>query len=590
VSVRYDPLLCSALVGELTAALSGRPLSRLYLNRETRTAVLAPREGPALVMLLHPTAGHILHRQWSRPQGEVATPAAVALKGLSIADWEAPPDERLISAVLRGGSTEKRLVLELQTNQWNLMLVGQPANRIEALLWTRRSGDRRLRQGGSYASPRSRRNFATGLPSRDEWLALLRPVPAEDRRRFMLSEIAYASAINVDYLIHGSESESGAGGEAQVDDGDWAERARVRYAALRNCLSGDADYRPCLLQRKLGLQPYVADLGETDATPTGSVLAAMDAAFTEWRDRRDDDDAGARQVAWTAEHGPEMALLRSALTRRRARLRRRYGALRHELDRGPSAMDLRSTGDLLLARLSEVPRGATTVRLTDFEGKVREIELDPRREPADNAARYYQRAARRERAESELPRQLAELELAIGRVEATIEGLPERGVSEKAWQVAGGRPDVAGPAASGAARPGGRQTEAPRLPYRRLRTSGGLELRVGRGARHNDALTLRHSAPEDIWLHARQVKGAHVVLRWGRRDANPPQRDLLEAAVAAAVNSEARHSGTVAVDWTRRKYVRKPRKAPPGVVVPERVKTLFVEPDEGLLKRLAEEE
>jgi predicted ribosome quality control (RQC) complex YloA/Tae2 family protein len=119
-------------------------------------------------------------------------------------------------------------------------------------------------------------------------------------------------------------------------------------------------------------------------------------------------------------------------------------------------------------------------------------------------------------------------------------------------------------------------------------TSGGLELRIGRGSRDNDELTFRHSAPDDVWLHARQSPGAHVILRWGRRDENPPQRDLVEAAIAAAVNSEARHSKTVAVDWTRRKHVRKPRKAPPGTVVPDRVKTLFVEPDEALLRRLSE--
>jgi predicted ribosome quality control (RQC) complex YloA/Tae2 family protein len=81
--------------------------------------------------------------------------------------------------------------------------------------------------------------------------------------------------------------------------------------------------------------------------------------------------------------------------------------------------------------------------------------------------------------------------------------------------------------------------------------------------------------------------GAHVILRWQDRTANPPARDLHEAAVLAALHSRARTSGTVPVDWTRRKYVRKPRKAPPGAVVPDRVSTLFVEPDPALAARLA---
>ncbi|HZD05219.1 MAG TPA: NFACT RNA binding domain-containing protein, partial [Longimicrobiales bacterium] len=127
----------------------------------------------------------------------------------------------------------------------------------------------------------------------------------------------------------------------------------------------------------------------------------------------------------------------------------------------------------------------------------------------------------------------------------------------------------------------------PSLPYRVFRSSGGLEIRVGRGARHNDDLTFHHSDPDDVWLHARHAAGAHVILRW-QGDGSPPARDLAEAAVLAALHSRARTSGSVPVDWTRRKYVRKPRKAPPGRVAPDRVRTLFVEPDPSLEERLAE--
>ena len=78
-----------------------------------------------------------------------------------------------------------------------------------------------------------------------------------------------------------------------------------------------------------------------------------------------------------------------------------------------------------------------------------------------------------------------------------------------------------------------------------------------------------------------------MILRWQKRDQNPPLTDLTEAAVLAALHSEARHSSIVAVDWTRRKYVRKPRKAAPGAVIPERVSTLFVEPDATATERLS---
>ncbi|MGB1779766.1 MAG: NFACT RNA binding domain-containing protein, partial [Longimicrobiales bacterium] len=130
-----------------------------------------------------------------------------------------------------------------------------------------------------------------------------------------------------------------------------------------------------------------------------------------------------------------------------------------------------------------------------------------------------------------------------------------------------------------------RGPQGPTAPYRRFTSSGGLEIRVGRGSRHNDDLTFRHSSPNDVWLHARHTAGAHVILRWSGAGA-PPARDLEEAACLAALHSKARTSGTVPVDWTLRKYVRKPRGSAPGAVAPDRVQTLFVSPDPDLAERL----
>jgi predicted ribosome quality control (RQC) complex YloA/Tae2 family protein len=91
-------------------------------------------------------------------------------------------------------------------------------------------------------------------------------------------------------------------------------------------------------------------------------------------------------------------------------------------------------------------------------------------------------------------------------------------------------------------------------------------------------------------MHVRETPGSHVVLRWGRKDQNPPEADIAEAALVAAVLSRARGSGIVPVAWTRRKYVRKPRKAAAGTVLPERTRTVFVQPDAERVKRMAAEE
>ena len=106
----------------------------------------------------------------------------------------------------------------------------------------------------------------------------------------------------------------------------------------------------------------------------------------------------------------------------------------------------------------------------------------------------------------------------------------------------------------------------------------GYEILVGKGDAENDRLTFGLAAPRDLWLHAQGVGGSHVVLRTGGRPDTVPRPVLEKAAALAALHSKARHSGLVPVIWTERRYVRRPRKAPPGTAVCLREQNLFVEP------------
>jgi predicted ribosome quality control (RQC) complex YloA/Tae2 family protein len=221
------------------------------------------------------------------------------------------------------------------------------------------------------------------------------------------------------------------------------------------------------------------------------------------------------------------------------------------------------------------------------------VKLDPALRADENAARYYNEAGRAERAHASLPEKIRRAEGEVERWREIVEGVREGKLPLERLEKALGRgdSDVLLRGSKGGKKAGARKGEkaGDPLPYRRYRSSGGFEIRVGRGARQNDDLTFRHAAPNEIWLHASQSAGAHVILRWDR-EGSPPRRDLEEAAILAALGSGARHSKTVAITWTRRKYVRKPRKSPPGTVVAERVQTIFVEPDEGLPERLLVEE
>jgi predicted ribosome quality control (RQC) complex YloA/Tae2 family protein len=104
------------------------------------------------------------------------------------------------------------------------------------------------------------------------------------------------------------------------------------------------------------------------------------------------------------------------------------------------------------------------------------------------------------------------------------------------------------------------------------------DILVGRDGKSNARLTFKLAAPEDFWLHALGVTGAHVVIRNPERKASPPARALQVAAAAAAWYSDARNQEQVDVQWTRRKYVRKVRKGAPGAVLIKRSETIRVRP------------
>jgi predicted ribosome quality control (RQC) complex YloA/Tae2 family protein len=289
-------------------------------------------------------------------------------------------------------------------------------------------------------------------------------------------------------------------------------------------------------------------------------------------------DAAARAAPEEREEDVAGALLARA-RKRLAGAERRIGSLGAEVAGAGQAERLRAHGDLLLAHLDWVEPGASSVVLPDFDGGETEVSLDPALKPHENAERLYDEARRRARAEARIPELLEQAERERERWTGAVEALERGEVPE--W-VTGALLRSEQKEKKAKAQP------VERLPYKLYRTSGGLEVRVGRTSKDNDRLTFGNCLPSAVGLHARSVPGSHVVLRWTGEGA-PPARDLEEAATLAAWYSKARTSGTVAVDWTRRKYVRKPRGAPPGRVSILHAKTVFVAPDGALEERLRAE-
>ncbi|HEU4454558.1 MAG TPA: NFACT family protein, partial [Longimicrobium sp.] len=469
----------------------------------------------------------------------------------------APADERLLRIDLHEGGRfrggKRSLVVELHTNQWNVLLIDSEDRRIVSALRAREAGGRTLKPGAFYQPPEPARRILPDRP-RDElwaaWTSALAPLPPAERPRELVRRFAYASPLNAAMLLDGA---------ARVDDAALLEAAFERWWEVAD---GD-DAGAYILRTKSGLQPYPMVLEGTESTRAASLLAAMETIA----------EAAPALAEEAAQTGPDLL---GQARRRVASAEKRIERLREELGGVGEADRLRAKGDLLLAHLDWAEPGDASVVLPDFDGGEMEITLDPRLKPHENAERLYEEARRLARAEARLPELLEAARKELERWSGAVAEL-ERGETP-VW--------VEGALRRGAAK---ERKAAPqpgeRVPYRVYRTSGGLEVRVGRSSKDNDRLTFGHAAPADVWLHARSVPGSHVVLRWTEEGA-PPARDLEEAAVLAALHSKARTSGTVAVDWTRRKYVRKPRGAPPGRVTLIHARTLFVEPDPAVEERL----
>jgi predicted ribosome quality control (RQC) complex YloA/Tae2 family protein len=546
MSIRWDALVVRHTALELGRSLAGARLRGLRLDGDAHDLALL-FEDRTLLWALHPRRG------WPRVLGP-AMPAEgdFKLRG-RVTSIDAPPDERIVRFELSAADPPAWLVVELMGNQWNALLVeGEPP--VIRHVLTRREAARVQRVGEPYAAPRPLARVGIhGDVTLERWMSAFAEVPEAERAKALVRAFAWTSPLNAAALL-GAPSEQ-----------DRPFDLEIGYTRWKGIADGSTPAEPVLLELATGAQPYPFPLAGTTHRPTSSLLAAFEACAASAADP--DDVAAAPMLDPMLLDGLEGALRRAS---------GRIARLEKELTELPDPAALRAIGDLVLARYADIPHGATRAQLVGFDGDLVEVDLDPAQPAHANAAAYYQRATKSERAAERLPPLVEQAKAARARIEDLLARARAGTVDEAEVrdELGHGRPSADAP----------RETR-PALPYKVFRSSGGLEIRVGRGAKHNDDLTFHHSSPGDVWMHARHVGGAHVILRW-TGPGNPPARDLAEAATLAALHSKARTSGSVPVDWTFRKYVRKPRKAPPGRVAVERIETLFVRPEPGLLASL----
>jgi predicted ribosome quality control (RQC) complex YloA/Tae2 family protein len=321
-----------------------------------------------------------------------------------------------------------------------------------------------------------------------------------------------------------------------------------------------------------------------------SSLSAAVEEFYERAEAERDFDARVSQLR---------ARLRQEIERRRKLERNLAGDLLAHGD----ADEHKRVGDLLLANLSTAERNGSRVRLTDYfaeDAPTIELEVDEHATLQAEAARRFSRYTRAKRAAQEIERRRKTLRAELDALDtrrAELERIADardadalaafessqtkpksdagRGSRQAAQSKVGGRSNRSGGAKSG--KHGAAESSA---RVRRYRSSDGYEILVGRAARDNDELTFKLARSHDLWLHAADYPGSHVVVRVSSRDEEIPHRTLVEAAQLAAHFSQAKRDAKVAVHHTRRKFVSKIKGAAPGLVRLASFRTIMVEPRE----------
>lgn len=271
----------------------------------------------------------------------------------------------------------------------------------------------------------------------------------------------------------------------------------------------------------------------------------------------------------------ERTAIQRALTKQIEQTERTLDALQKQRASLPPAELYEKYGTLLLTSLHTFSRGDREVTVQDPETQQEiTIHLEPQLQPAKNAERYFQRARKVRKTLTELEERIQELQQKLEQLTMLIDELVS---SDDVKSFVEAKKSSLAKLGIQYSQSSDHKKEV-RLPFRIFTVAGGFQVLAGKNSENNDLLTTRYTAKDDLWFHAHGVGGSHVVLKVHSAKGAVSQKAIEEAASIAAYYSKMRKASMVPVTMCEGKYVRKPKGAPPGTVLVEREKTLFVEP------------
>ena len=222
--------------------------------------------------------------------------------------------------------------------------------------------------------------------------------------------------------------------------------------------------------------------------------------------------------------------------------------------------------NILMANLHQIQTGLSKVVLTDvYTGEPITISLNTALSPQKNAENYYRKAKNRHQ-------ELDSLKVNIKSKEDLIEQLSRQILKIEELE----HPKELRKYKKEHGMDKGTTIKVENLPYHSFEEDGWIIL-VGKNSKANDELTLKVATKNDLWLHAKDVPGSHVVVRQ-KPGQNFPTHIIEKAASLAAANSKRKTDSLCPVIYTLKKHVRKAKGSPAGQVIVEKEEVVLIEP------------
>ncbi|MFC5271595.1 NFACT RNA binding domain-containing protein [Adhaeribacter terreus] len=225
------------------------------------------------------------------------------------------------------------------------------------------------------------------------------------------------------------------------------------------------------------------------------------------------------------------------------------------------------TADVIMANLTNIPPRTSEIELYDFyQDRNRTIKLKATETPQKTAERLYKKAKNQQIELKILDEKALRKTEEIFALEEKLEELSQVTDSKTLKHFLKANDFETG-----------KKTAQPESPFREFTTEG-FRILVGKSAANNDVLTQKHTHKDDLWLHAKDVSGSHVVVKF-QSGKTFPQTVIEKAAKLAAYYSKRKTDSLCPVIYTQKKYVRKPKGAAPGSVVVDRENVMLVTPE-----------